>query len=73
LYLQSGETWKSDTCTTCKCYGDDVQCTKEQCIDPDCSPDESLVPQPGTCCPVCVLRKRFFFFYPVSLSISNKT
>ncbi|CAC5413568.1 unnamed protein product [Mytilus coruscus] len=53
---QSGETWKKDACTTCKCYGDSVECTKEQCIDPDCSPDYSLVTQPGTCCPVCVLQ-----------------
>ncbi|XP_071136828.1 kielin/chordin-like protein [Mytilus edulis] len=53
---QSGETWKKDACTTCKCYGDNVDCTKEQCIDPDCSPDYSLVTQPGQCCPVCVLQ-----------------
>lgn len=49
-----GSGWPLDDCTTCECLYGKLNCTSEACPQLECLSDETLVIEPGICCPNCV-------------------
>lgn len=62
-FLQAGEEWKADECTSCTCRGGKAVCDVEQCSTLDCPADEIPSLSPGSCCPVCLASKYMDWYF----------
>nr|XP_039253790.1 uncharacterized protein LOC120330882 isoform X1 [Styela clava] len=54
--IQAHHKWKSDQCTTCTCFGGEVNCVTEKCRMVMCHADHAPTVISGECCPKCMPR-----------------
>ncbi|XP_062964839.1 extracellular matrix organizing protein FRAS1 isoform X1 [Cynocephalus volans] len=54
--FQDGEDWHLSQCAKCVCRNGVAQCFTAQCQPLFCNQDETVVREPGACCPQCSAR-----------------